>query len=124
MAEPETFQTIDTNMHGVVVAATETGYVADMTHPVQVPGVELPLDALCLTRSYPNPDARTRITQLHVPDLEVRVGDLVTAQVSETSRVVGEKHIPAKDWWERDRWVVDVESLGSRATRWGLRPQK
>lgn len=106
-------------MRGTVVEdCGEDGWVANMAHPA-LSGIELPRDALHLTRSYPNPGARTRITRLAVPDLPVSVGDQVTAVVATTTEESESEVIMRRDRWGLLHAFPKVEITGGTVVKWG-----
>lgn len=86
----ETIPVVPTTMHGVVTEAVDGGFIADMSRPEKVAGVFLPVGGLCVTRGYANPDARTRITNLHAPELPVAAGSVVVASVTSEKEYTGQ----------------------------------
>lgn len=114
------------SMRGVITGTIEEGgWLANMTHPVQISEVELPSDALHFTRVYPNERARTRITDLACPDLPVTVGDQVVAHVVPETGDTGELVLNPRRWdWDEPRFIPKVEIVGGSATKWGLRSPK
>ena len=110
-------------MQGVIVGEIEGGFVADMTHPERLEGVSLPLGGLCLTRDYPNQGARTRVTQHHVPCLEVRTGDPVVAVV-EMERDFTGRMAPNPAYsrnWDAPQRIPETEVVAGVAKRWGVK---
>lgn len=110
------------SMHGVVVGMEEDGSrIANMVHPERIEGVVLPQEALCLTRSYPNPGSRTRITGLHTPDLEVREGSPVVAHVEVERQYTGRVLNPNRFGWNQPYYIDEHKAVGGVAVKWGLR---
>lgn len=117
---------VATSMRGVITGGGEDGvWLANMTHPAFLTDVGLPVDALCMTRSYPNPNARTRLTRLLSPDLPVSVGALVVARVVIQTEETGEmvRNPAALHNWDQPTYIPGVRVVGASATRWGLVPK-
>lgn len=102
-----------TSMRGSIVGPAESGgWIADMTSPTALPGVEMPSDAFRQTRAYPNsPGSRVRIGRIPLPDTALKPGDRVAAVVATTTLT---EHY-------EDR-TPPVTTQEDRALKWGLVP--
>ena len=126
MAAEGMVEGLSIKMQGIISENPEgNGWMANMSHPNALPGVELPLDALCATRDYPNEGARTRITKLHCPDLPVQSGDIVVAQVATITELTGEMvKNPAYHWDDyAPRYIPKLKTVGASVVRWGIKSQ-
>jgi hypothetical protein len=110
-------------MHGRIVGPAEAGgWIANINHPVSLIGVELPQDALCLTRGYQNPNARTRITDTHAPDQLVSAGDAIVASVATITEETGNVlRVPGRTYWDDPTYVRKVVVVGTSIVKWGLK---
>ncbi|HLC91901.1 MAG TPA: hypothetical protein VJC09_02515 [Candidatus Saccharimonadales bacterium] len=118
-------ETAPLKMRGIVAEAEDGSLVANMGHPNVLPGVELPAEALCTVKTYPNDGARTRITKLHVPGLIVEKGDAVVALVDTQTEQTGRMVDNPGYWksWDAPRRIPETTVIGATAVRWGVVPK-
>lgn len=113
---------IPLKMRGVIVGEAEGGWTARMTHPERVDNVFLPIGELCLTRQYPNVEARVRISSLRAPELPVRVGAPIVALAAPEKQATGRTvaNPAARNDWTAPYRIPEMETVAATVERWGL----
>lgn len=125
----EGLESVPTSMRGIIVGPSESGdgWIANMSHPTALAGVELSTDGLCVTRDYANDGARTRLTKLHAPGLPVQQGDTVVAHVETRAGPTGgmvEDLTRYRHYDDEPHLAPEIGILGATAVRWGIRPKR
>lgn len=115
-----------TKMTGFVTEGDNSGWLGQMSRPQSMGNVLLSPEALVLARSYPNARARVRLTGIHTPDMQVREGAQVIAQVATITQKTG-LFIPNPNYnkwdWDSPREIPETLVVAAYATKWALVPR-